>query len=158
LENNHYERPDDTPPRVGANGDGPHGGLPQALEPLKTKPRWLLWRWEEKNGKRTKPPYQINGRRASIDKPDTWCPYEQAIENGGSFDGIGYVLSPEEAAFDIDDCRDKVTGEINPWALMLVDRANSYAEITVSGTGIRIIGTGEGGAVTSSALFRMRTA
>jgi hypothetical protein len=35
-----------------------------------------------------------------------------------------------------------VTGVIDPVALSLVDRANSYTEITVSGTGLRIIGNG----------------
>ena len=61
------------------------------------------------------------------------------------YDGIGFVLTDTDfAAFDVDDCRDKETGILQPWAKGLVERCGSYAEITVSGTGIRIIGYGVG--------------
>ena len=30
--------------------------LPSVLGPLMAMPHWVLWRWEEKNGKRTKVP------------------------------------------------------------------------------------------------------
>ena len=39
-------------------------------------------------------------------------------------------------------CRDPITGKIDPWAADLVERVASYTEITVSGTGLRIIGEG----------------
>ena len=57
------------------------------------------------------------------------------------------MTGTEFAAFDIDDCRDPATGEIYPWAQQLVERVNSYSEITVSCTGLRIIGLGTGQAV-----------
>ena len=61
------------------------------------------------------------------------------------YDGIGFVLTDTDfAAFDVDDCRDKETGILQPWAKGLVERCGSYAEITVSGTGVRIIGYGVG--------------
>ena len=61
------------------------------------------------------------------------------------FDGIGICLQGyEQIAFDIDHCRDPTTGEIDPWALALVKRADSYCEITPSKTGLRIIGHGSG--------------
>jgi len=53
--------------------------------------------------------------------------------NGDSFDGV---------AFDLDDCREPETGQLDPWAQGLVDRANSYTEVTPSGNGLRIIGRG----------------
>jgi putative DNA primase/helicase len=52
------------------------------------------------------------------------------------------LLDTNIAAFDIDDCRNPESKEIDPFAMALVKRANSYTEITVSGTGLRIIGTG----------------
>jgi putative DNA primase/helicase len=59
------------------------------------------------------------------------------------FDGIGLVLF-EHGAFDLDKVRDLSTGNIAPWAQELIDDSQSYAEITVSGTGLRIIGTAAG--------------
>ena len=41
-------------------------------------------------------------------------------------------------------CRDPTTGAIDSWASDLVERVGSYTEITVSGTGLRIIGHGVG--------------
>src|SRR5262249_29951940 len=58
------------------------------------------------------------------------------------FDGIGFcLLGTEIAAFDIDDCR---TSAIYPWANDFVAKVGSYTEVTVSGTGLRIIGYGVG--------------
>ena len=50
----------------------------------------------------------------------------------------------EFGALDIDDCRDASTGEINLWARDLIAKAESYTEITPSGTGLRIIGRAKG--------------
>jgi putative DNA primase/helicase len=46
------------------------------------------------------------------------------------------------AAFDLDDCRDPVSGTIAAWANGLIEEAQSYVEITPSGTGLRILGYG----------------
>jgi len=63
-------------------------------------------------------------------------------------DGIGFcLLGSPFGAFDIDDCRDVETGAVSPWAMELVQRSKSYAEITPSGTGLRIIGIAEGARV-----------
>ncbi|MGB8897771.1 MAG: hypothetical protein WCC90_00285 [Methylocella sp.] len=50
----------------------------------------------------------------------------------------------EFAAFDLDDCRDPDTACIAPWAIDLFRQADSYVEVTVSGTGLRIIGLARG--------------
>jgi hypothetical protein len=48
-------------------------------------------------------------------------------------------------AIDLDHCRDPATGEIDPWAEAIIHQAaGCYVEITVSGTGLRVIGTGAG--------------
>ena len=58
---------------------------------------------------------------------------------------VGFCLQGTDIlAFDIDDCRDKETGALHPWAQALVERADSYTEVTPSGTGLRIIGHGSG--------------
>ena len=60
----------------------------------------------------------------------------------GYADGIGYALhGGSVGAFDLDHCRDRETHAIAPWAVKLLRRAGSYAEVTPSAEGIRIIGT-----------------
>jgi primase-polymerase (primpol)-like protein len=63
-----------------------------------------------------------------------------AYEIGEPFAGIGFVLTPDDpfAGIDLDHCRDPETGEIEPWASEIVDRFQSYTEISPSGAGIRI--------------------
>ena len=130
--------------------------LPSALLPLTQLPNWVLWRWEKakaKNGeeKWTKVPYQPNGNNGSSTDDATWSTYGSVIKafdlkvyDDDNFDGIGFCIDGNIAAFDIDDCRDPDTGVIAPWAQRLVEDAKSYTEVTVSGTGLRIIGLGEG--------------
>jgi predicted P-loop ATPase len=115
--------------------------------------RWVVWRWASSDGgRRTKIPYQSARPKieAKANDPSTWGDYDTAAAAAiaGKADGIGFVLTDSEfCALDIDDCRDPDTGEIHPWAQGKVDRAVTYAEVTPSGTGLRIIGTGAGGEV-----------
>ena len=104
----------------------------------------MLWRWEKtETGKFTKVPYQPNGHKAKNNDPTTWNSYSVVLEAMRDFDGIGFCLfNSDIAAFDIDHYRNSTTGEIDPWAAGLVERVASYTEITVSGTGLRIIGLG----------------
>jgi hypothetical protein len=122
--------------------------LPAALKPLIDKDNWLLWRWElnDKRTKWTKVPYQANGSKASSIDPQTWASYAKitAAFRGGGFDGIGFALSGDIAALDVDDCIDKETGQIQSWSRDLVARSGSYCEKTISGEGLRIIGFGIG--------------
>jgi hypothetical protein len=127
--------------------------LPSALAALVDQPRWVVWKWiTGKNGKPTKPPFQGRApdKYASSTDPATWCDIETAMRAycDGKCDGIGFALSPGGfGAFDIDHCRDAGTGTIHPWAMELVCRCGSYAEVTPSGTGIRIIGIASGPAL-----------
>ena len=52
-------------------------------------------------------------------------------------------MDDDVAAFDLDDCV-APDGTISTWAWNLIDEADSYTERTVSGTGLRIIGTAAG--------------
>jgi predicted P-loop ATPase len=127
--------------------------LPPALAPYANEPRWVLWRWETtKKGKRTKPPIHPlrPSQHASSTDPATWTDFATALaaHQAGAGDGIGLcLLGSPIAAFDLDDCRNATTGEIEPAARKLIDRAKSYVEITVSGEGLRIILTGNGAKV-----------
>jgi hypothetical protein len=137
----------------GANAGGNVFHLPkkvhsQALAALIAQPCWVVWKYEpDAKGKPTKVPYQPHNRglKASTSKASTWATYAEAVAAAKDFDGIGFVLTNTDVvAFDIDNCRDKETGVIDQWALDKVAQGNTYTEITVSGTGLRVIGSGTG--------------
>ena len=121
--------------------------LPENIPPeLKSHPSWVLWRWVERDGKATKPPYQPNGHLAKVDNPSTWVSYSKAItayESGG-FDGIGIVLTANDdfVGIDLDKCRDPIAKSIEPGMAALAGRLPTYCEVSPSGTGIRLIATG----------------
>jgi hypothetical protein len=123
--------------------------LPTALQPYASESRWVIWRLEIRKGKPTKPPYQAHAPRtlANCKDPATWADFAAAfsVYQAGHGDGIGLcLLNSDLIAFDLDDCRNPTTGAIEPTARSLIARAKSYVEITPSGTGLRIIGTGRG--------------
>jgi hypothetical protein len=124
--------------------------IPSALAPLLERPRWVAWKWMTgKNGKPTKPPLQGRApdKYASTTDAATWCDIDTAMRAycDSKCDGIGFALNGSGfGAFDIDHCRDAKTGTIHPWAMELMRRCGSYAEITPSGTGVRIIGIASG--------------
>ena len=133
---------------------GDLANLPKALDALKPLRRWVSWSWEWRvnksgNGKWTKPLLRPDNPRsyAKSDDPTTWGTYEQALVayKAGLCDGIGFcLLGIDIGAFDLDKCRDPITGAIAPEAMAIVERASSYTEITVSGTGLRVVGIGTG--------------
>jgi hypothetical protein len=126
--------------------------LPNVLRPLMELRQWVCWRWvlvKGKNGKPdkwTKVPFQPNGRKARTNDPSTWSTFQAVLAASDKFDGIGIVVQGF-GAFDIDDCVNLETGEMHEWARQKVDEVGSYAEVTVSGTGLRIIGMATGGRI-----------
>lgn len=125
--------------------------LPAALDAMRADARWLVWRWEPhpKSGKLTKVPFIADAPRykAASSRPSTWRAFEVAVAayEAGEAHGIGFALAGSTfGMFDLDDCRDPETGAIAAWAQAQVDRSGSYAEVTTSGTGLRIIGRATG--------------
>ena len=114
---------------------------------LRDLPQWVLWRWgdsQSPQGKWEKVPYDANGKgqKGSSTNSSTWGSFTQvrhAYEQGG-FDGVGFVVTDDDdlAGFDIDGCRNPVTGELTTQAQALLRMANSYTEVSPSQTGIRI--------------------
>lgn len=127
--------------------------LPDVLKPLMDETRWVVWRLETKKNKKgelkkTKVPYRAANPnwKADSTNPKTWGTYDAAAAAAlaDGIDGIGFCLfNSRIGAFDIDHCID-TNGEIHPFAKALIARAGSYAEITPSGKGLRIIGTTTG--------------
>jgi hypothetical protein len=128
--------------------------LPQALQPLTSELRWLVWSWEwrmakNSKGKWTKPPRQARDPKynARSNDPGTWGTYHDAIAavQRGNADGIGYaLLGSGIGAVDLDHVLDS-EGQPVRWASQICTEANgAYQETTVSGAGVRIIGTTNG--------------
>jgi primase-polymerase (primpol)-like protein len=77
----------------------------------------------------------------------TWACYADAVAavKAGVADGIGYMLKDSNiGAIDLDHCVDRETAKLIPWAEQLTTRRSRRQEITVSGGGLRIIGTVSG--------------
>lgn len=126
-------------------------GLPDnipALNELKSRRQWVAWRYAERDGSLTKPPINVhNGYGASHSDPATWATYEQACRYALEHDlpGVGYVISDDDdyTGADLDNCRDPDTGRIEPWAEEILALAETYTEISPSGTGFRLIWRGK---------------
>jgi putative DNA primase/helicase len=117
-------------------------------EELAERPQWVCWRFEERDGKRTKVPYSpITHRRASTTDLMSWGTFPQAVDacEPARCDGVGFVFSSADpfTGIDLDNCRDPKSGNIAPWAREILGRVRGgYAEVSPSGRGIHIITRG----------------
>jgi putative DNA primase/helicase len=116
--------------------------IPAALAELQRYRQWVSWRYEERDGRRTKVPYSpISGAPADSTDPQTWASYSQAAAAMLRYhhDGIGFVLTAADpfVGVDMDDCLTD-TGQLTEWAAHVVRDLASYTEITPSGHGLRI--------------------
>ena len=126
----------------------PWGNIPDALKAL---PQWVCWRFEARDGKPTKVPYQARpgsgepgsdgeGRyKAATSRPATWRDFATACEHASRFDGIGINFAGRLCGVDLDHCRDPQTGELEPWAQEALADLNSYTEASPSGTGLHVL-------------------
>jgi len=114
--------------------------LPDVPAFLKNIPNWIRWRIEIVNGKPTKIPYRVDGRKAASTRPDDWTDYQTAV-TGTTIDsngGVGFVVNGSIVGFDLDGCRDPKTGNVTEWAEQIIDALDSYTEITPSQSGVRV--------------------
>lgn len=119
-----------------------HVDAPSALRDL---PGWLVWRFEPNDnpgGKPRKVPYYTNGgrRHGQQGRPDdrqqlTTFDAARASAARRGFDGVGFAPLDDfgVVALDFDNCIQD--GQIHPEILPLL--ANTYAEFSPSGQGIR---------------------
>ena len=118
--------------------------ISQFPQELCDRQQWVLWRYETRDGKRTKVPYQANGRRASSTDSSTWVSSGAACAAlaSGTFSGIGFVFSGTDGVVgvDLDHVIDPDTGEIDERACDIIAELDSYTEFSPSGTGVHIYG------------------
>jgi putative DNA primase/helicase len=111
---------------------------------MKQEQRWLVWRFEQRDGRVTKVPYQARrgGRRASSTEPTTWSTFEAARDvflANTTYNGVGFVLGNGWCGIDLDHCCDGPGATVAGWAAAVVELADSYTEYSISGTGLHII-------------------
>src|SRR4051794_600195 len=109
--------------------------------------RWVAWRPETRGGRLTKVPYAPDGRRSKAGDPSTWGSRSAAEHRAkklinGQGGGVGLQLGDcgsdiYLAGVDLDSCL-AVDGSITGWAEDIINVVRSYAEISPSGTGIKI--------------------
>jgi len=83
----------------------------------------------------------LTGELASTTDRVTWSSFTQAAAAVARYDlsGVGFVFSEDDpyTGIDLDAC---LHGDgLDPWAAAIVDRLDSYTEVTPSGTGLHII-------------------
>ena len=115
-----------------------------ALDPasLDAHERWVLWKNLDRDGRATKVPIRPDGETASAANPHDW--FTRAIcasaQTALGADGVGIVLGPLDdgtwlGGLDFDNCRHDDT--LTPWAHGIVDRLDTYTEVSPSGTGVK---------------------
>ncbi len=108
--------------------------LPEAV---KRKCRFCCWRYEERDGKKTKVPYQpVTGMRAQSNGQNSFVPYDLAA-NAKGYDGIGIGIFDGICAIDLDHCLKD--GELTDTAAEIVRLMHSYTEVSPGGDGIHIL-------------------
>jgi primase-polymerase (primpol)-like protein len=87
------------------------------------------------------------GRRASSTNPATWTTFDGAVRvyQRGGYDGLAFFLRSGGGivGIDLDKCRDRTSGAIEPRAQAIVDRMQTYTEVSPSGRGLRLFVYGE---------------
>jgi hypothetical protein len=124
-----------------------HPDFERIPEELKVRPQWVCWSLEEREGKPTKVPKNPKtGGNAKADAPATWGEFDLAVRHweahkNNGIAGIGYEFSTNDpfTGIDLDKCLNPESGEIEPWARAIIDRLQSYTEISPSGCGVHII-------------------
>jgi primase-polymerase (primpol)-like protein len=116
--------------------------IPASLRHL---PQWVTWRLENRHGRWAKPAFDPrSGRPASVTDPGTWTTFALVADtyrHSGLFDGIGFVFTANDpfVGVDLDHCRNLANGHLDVWAEEVVAFLASYAEMSPSGTGVKIL-------------------
>lgn len=102
---------------------------------LRDRPQWVARGVDKK-------PYGAPGRLASSTDRATWLSFAAAVAlaTREGLPGVGFVFAPDDpfCGIDLDKCRDADAGTVQPWAQRLIERLNSYTEVSPSGTGLHV--------------------
>ncbi len=101
--------------------------------------RWVNYRSKILDGKTTKVPYGVTGRKASSTDPSTWSTYKEVTRVS---DKIGIVFTQDQKllGIDIDHCLKNgvIDCEQKDAIVLFIREANTYTEISPSGEGLHL--------------------
>lgn len=106
---------------------------------IKDMSQFCCWRYEERNGRKSKVPYNpVTGKRAKPNQLDTFKGFSSTVAAVSNYDGIGFLVSNGICVIDLDDCLDN-SGNLKPIAQSVVDAfSGCYMELSSSGKGLHI--------------------
>ena len=107
---------------------------------LKSDASFCLWKYEKRSGRATKVPYDPRtGQMARTNDTSTFSDFSTAMTAYamGGWDGIGYRVSEDIGAIDIDHCI-REDGSLNDVAASILSFfPDAYFERSPSSTGLR---------------------
>ena len=133
---------------------------------LRALPQWVAW-WSVIGGgvrlklpsggytralKKQEKPHKLpinprTGGLAATMRANDWSSFEDALAatDKWSLTGSGFVFTASDpyAGVDLDNCRNRETGEIAEWAWVIIRTLDSYTEVSPSGTGVHAIVRGQ---------------
>ena len=118
-----------------------YDNIPSELKQLKN---WCVWKYQERNGKKTKIPFNAaTGEFAKSNDSSTWSDYQTAVNCKGA-DGVGFFFEPPYVGVDLDNIEDDLhlykNGErLDNIVAEFTDAFKSYTEVSPSGNGLHII-------------------
>jgi hypothetical protein len=109
--------------------------LAQIPASMRDAARWLVWSYV---GDSKIPSSIRTGKACDATDSSNWFPLEEALAYVEAHPGyqLGFALGDGWAGIDLDDVIHD--GKLSPWAAEIVRRADSYAEVSPSGTGAKI--------------------
>ena len=116
--------------------------IPAEIKQLK---QWVLWKFDNHNGKITKPPVDAAGKLSNATNPATWYTFNEAITKiaKGKVDGIGIALGNGLSGTDLDDCI-KTDGTLTSDAIEIINLlSGTYIEYSPSGRGLHLLHWGK---------------
>jgi hypothetical protein len=102
--------------------------------------QWVLW---GKLSGRKVPLNPATLMMAKSNEPKTWSSYSKAVDAARKYRlGLGFVFTPSDGMFgiDLDSCYSHP--HLQKWAGSILEKIDSYSEISPSKTGVKIIGQG----------------
>jgi len=105
--------------------------------------RWVCWRYETRDGKKTKVPVQPSGAFAKSNDVSTWSTYDEVTDPSCAlFDGVGIMFTPERTLLGVDLDHIVKDGELVGPERDAIGRfireANTYTEVSPSGAGLHL--------------------
>ena len=108
--------------------------------------QWLLWKPEPDGRKVPRAPFETGDDRfVSAMDPANQTSFETAVESLESLSdadyGLAFTLTETDpfVLIDYDDARDPDTGAVAPMVRQHIEDAESYADISTSGTGVHLL-------------------